>query len=215
MTDWCQRKRWRKAVVQFTHVFGIGCCPRACPLPERPEAQLTKILVLCWALRRNSVRARKWRVRSNGCLPQHSSQDEEVMQAANRCAVSAVASFTLSHTKRKRGTGSLPWACFSPLTVFPDLSLTREEQAARKGEQTKRRRRRRYPTCGIETIWMRVMIFIMITQPEPLLSEMQVCALCSQDSGLQFDLTWEHVCLWFVGETQQFHCSLTFKTTAV
>lgn len=38
--------------MQFTHVFVAGCCPRACPLPECPEAQLTKIFVLCWALRR-------------------------------------------------------------------------------------------------------------------------------------------------------------------
>lgn len=36
-----------KNVVQFTHVSGTRYCPRVCSLPECPEAQLTKIFVLC------------------------------------------------------------------------------------------------------------------------------------------------------------------------
>lgn len=44
----------KKRVVQFTHVFATGCCPTVCPVPEGPEAQLTKIFFLCWALRRRS-----------------------------------------------------------------------------------------------------------------------------------------------------------------
>lgn len=35
--------------------------------------------------------------------------------------------------------------------------------------------------------------FIMITQRIPLLFYIQMSALCSQDSDLQFDLTWDHM----------------------
>lgn len=133
MANWCQRKCWRgkkKKELQFTHVF--GCCPRACPQPQCPEAQLTKILVLCWALQTKTLR-----VRSNGCLLQYSSQDEEVLLAANRYAACAVASFTLSHTKRKRGTVCRLQACFSPLTVFPKffllVKLRRQEKESGPG----------------------------------------------------------------------------------
>lgn len=106
-----KREREKKRVAVHSRV-----CPRACPQPQCPEAQLTKILVLWWALQTKILR-----VRSNGCLLQYSSQDEEVLQAANRYAVCAVASFTLSHTKRKRGTECRLQACFSPLTVFPEF----------------------------------------------------------------------------------------------
>ncbi len=136
------------------------------------------------------------------------------------CCVCCCLFHSLSCKEEERGSAM---GMFFSSRSFSRLFLTREEQTARKGEWTRRRRRRRRrnrpPTCGIQTTGprtalIRVMIFIMITQPKSLF-EMQVSALCSQDSGSQFDITWDHVCLWFAGETQLFHCILKLKTTAV
>lgn len=63
------------------------------------------------------------------------------------------------------------------------------------------------------TFRMRVMIFILITQPKLLF--VKVSALCSQDRGLKSDLTWHHVCSGFMSQTQMFHCFLELKATAV
>lgn len=137
------------------------------------------------------------------------------------CCVCCCLFHSLSWKEEERDRVSAMGMFFSSHS-FSRLFLTCEEQTARKGEWTRRRRRRRNrsPTCGTETTGpstalIRVMIFIMITQHKSLLFEMQVSALCSQDSRLQFDLSWDHVCLWFVGETQPFHCILKLKTTAV
>lgn len=97
---------------------------------------------------------RKWRVRSNGCLSLYSTQDEEVLQAANRCALCAVASFTLSY-KDKQSNRISAMGIFFSSHCFSRLFFTCEDQTAREKEWTMRRRRRRrntFPTCGIEII---------------------------------------------------------------
>lgn len=82
--------------------------------------------------------------------PQYSSQDEEVVQAANRCAVCAVASFTLSYKEEERDRVSAMGMFFSSHS-FSRLFLTCEEHTARKAEWTTSRRRNRSSTYGFKT----------------------------------------------------------------
>lgn len=146
MTGWCQRKCLKKKVVQFAHVFGSGCCPRACPLPACPGAQLTKIFVLCWALQRKTEGENEGSEAASASI-QQSGWGSTAGYQSLCCAVYAVASFTLSHTKRKRGTESKPWACFSPLTFFPHFFLSCENTDSKKGKMNLEKQEEEQPVA--------------------------------------------------------------------
>lgn len=191
--------------MQFTHVFATGCCPTVCPVPEGPEAQLTKIFVLCWALRRRSE-GKKEGSRATTVWPNRAVRMRKYCRLPT-AVLCVLLPLSLSLIQRGREGQSLSHGHVFLLShFFQSFSYlwrtdSKEKRMNHEEEEEK------------QIVWMRVMIFIMITQPKPLLCQIQMSALCSQDSDLQFDLTWDHMWLWFVGEAQVSHCILKLKTT--
>lgn len=217
MADWCQWKCWRrerekKKGLQFTHVFVLEPALSLSALRHNWPKYLSfgelyrlkfwgsGATAVCF---NTAVKMRKY------CR----------LPTAMLCVLLPLSLSLIQRGREGRSVGyrhvfllSLFFQSFSHLwnSDSKKRSLDQEEEGE---EQISTMWQWDKQPC---TVWMRVIVFIMITQHKPLLSKMQVSALCSQDSGFQRGLTWErHVCLWFVGQTQLFHCILKLNTTAM
>lgn len=161
--------------------------------PEGPQAQLTKNTRPLPSSRKK-VYGWKRRVTSDGCVPLQSSQDEEVLQAANGRTACAVASFTLWY-KVKDGQSLRLGHVFLPSHFFHFFFLVKKRQ---HGENQ--------PEEGGGTDCLNQSNFYYDTQT-------LVSALCFLGGEMQFDFNLRP---WvFVGETQVSHCILILNPTAV
>lgn len=185
---------WRQNGVTQNKTLKLQCSPLTCKVldavPEpalcltTPKCKWPKIFTLCWAPPREtegekeglpaSIRQPGWGSTA-GCQP---------LCSVRRCLFHSL-------IPRGRERQNLSHGCVFLFTqlfqTFPHL--WRKDN---KNDGS--------PTCGTEAagpcrVYIRLMVFIMSDHADLHLQLLQVHALCSQDSGFQVDLTWDHMCV--------------------